>query len=98
MTDKAKPWVYVVVQFGTILFLLVTGRWFVRYPVGFGIQMAGIGLVLWAVFVMGLRRLRVQPVVDQETRLVTTGPYRLVRHPMYAASLLVMIFSPSGSR
>jgi protein-S-isoprenylcysteine O-methyltransferase Ste14 len=52
------------------------------------VQVAGLVLVLWAVATMGWRRLRIQPVVDHETRLVTTGPYRLVRHPMYTATLL----------
>jgi protein-S-isoprenylcysteine O-methyltransferase Ste14 len=91
MGDKVKPWVYVAVQFATILFLLLTGRWFVRHPVGLAVQLAGIGLVLWAVFEMGWRRLRVHPVVDHATQLVTTGPYKVVRHPMYAASMMTVV-------
>lgn len=32
--------------------------------------------------------------VEQDQQVVTTGPYAPVRHPMYSAVLLVLIFSP----
>jgi protein-S-isoprenylcysteine O-methyltransferase Ste14 len=32
--------------------------------------------------------------VEPQQRVITTGPYAFVRHPMYAAALLMYIFSP----
>ena len=32
--------------------------------------------------------------VEQQQQVITTGPYALVRHPMYLAVLLMYIFSP----
>jgi protein-S-isoprenylcysteine O-methyltransferase Ste14 len=32
--------------------------------------------------------------VSQEQRVITTGPYRVVRHPMYAGASLLLIFTP----
>ncbi|NPV92674.1 MAG: isoprenylcysteine carboxylmethyltransferase family protein [Firmicutes bacterium] len=32
--------------------------------------------------------------VEQEQRVITTGPYAIVRHPMYAAVLLISLFTP----
>ncbi|MFC1729400.1 methyltransferase family protein [candidate division KSB1 bacterium] len=32
--------------------------------------------------------------VEQQQKVVTTGPYALVRHPMYLAAVLMYIFSP----
>lgn len=38
------------------------------------------------------KQLRVQAVVTADHRLITTGPYRVVRHPIYL-SLLVLFFA-----
>jgi protein-S-isoprenylcysteine O-methyltransferase Ste14 len=32
--------------------------------------------------------------VSQEQQVITSGPYRIVRHPMYAGASLLLIFSP----
>lgn len=46
---------------------------------------------LWAF--LGLRQLAGSRAAEME-RLTTSGPYRLVRHPLYTASLLVLWFMP----
>ena len=50
---------------------------------------AGGALGLWALAVMPLRQMRIVPEVHSRGRLVRSGPYRLIRHPMYSAVLLV---------
>lgn len=47
-----------------------------------------IALWLWAVSELGFSRLTVQPAPRSDAQLVTTGPYRFVRHPMYLALLV----------
>jgi protein-S-isoprenylcysteine O-methyltransferase Ste14 len=39
---------------------------------------------------MGWRNVNVSPLVKQDARLVTGGPYALIRHPMYSAVLLTI--------
>ena len=56
---------------------------------GLALAWAGMALRLWAVLVLG-RFFRVTVLVQDEHRLVDTGPYRLLRHPAYTGSLLTM--------
>jgi protein-S-isoprenylcysteine O-methyltransferase Ste14 len=54
-----------------------------------GVSALGILLGAWAFFVMmGASRFSIFPEVTKGTKLVTSGPYRLMRHPMYVALLL----------
>ena len=32
--------------------------------------------------------------VSNEQKVITTGPYRVVRHPMYAGAILLLVLSP----
>jgi len=45
----------------------------------------------WAVLTMPRRTLNVLPDVRAGAQLVTTGPYRYVRHPMYTAVLILFL-------
>ena len=51
------------------------------------LMIAGVGLAVW-----GVRHLdRSFSVVPQARAVVTTGPYRFVRHPLYAGELLAAV-------
>lgn len=55
--------------------------------------LVGLGLLLglWALLTMRLSRLSVLPEVRAGAQLVTGGPYRLIRHPMYSALLVAAL-------
>lgn len=57
-------------------------------PLSASVQIAGLLLVLWARLTFGLRSFH--PAANP-TRgpLITTGPYRYIRNPIYAAGLMV---------
>ncbi len=48
-------------------------------------------LGLWALVVMGLKHLWVGPEVRAGARLLEAGPYRRIRHPMYASIVLAAL-------
>lgn len=49
------------------------------------------GIAIWAWVTMGFRRIRILPGVTDKTQLVTSGPYRFIRHPMYAGLMLLTL-------
>jgi len=57
--------------------------------------LAGTVFGLWALFHNHVGNFRIYPEPRPGARLVTTGPYRLVRHPMYSA-LVVMMLGVAG--
>lgn len=50
----------------------------------------GIGLSVWALYHLG-RQWRVQAVIAEGHELITSGPYRHVRHPVYLALLFMLL-------
>jgi protein-S-isoprenylcysteine O-methyltransferase Ste14 len=78
----------VTIQLVVLAALALTGPLLPR-----GVSMApfavGIALGLWSVWSMRRSRLRMVPEPHPSATLVTSGPYRWIRHPMYTAVLLV---------
>jgi protein-S-isoprenylcysteine O-methyltransferase Ste14 len=53
-------------------------------------QIAGTAIGIWAIIVMGIGNINISPLMKEGAVLVTRGPYRVIRHPMYLAVLLVI--------
>ena len=64
--------------------LLYTGGLFVAAPGAIAVQAGAVALMLWARATLGWRSFHAA-ADPTEGELVTRGPYRFVRHPIYAA-------------
>jgi protein-S-isoprenylcysteine O-methyltransferase Ste14 len=53
-----------------------------------------LGFVLFGLVIKENRYASRVVEVEQEQKVIATGPYALVRHPMYVAVLLIYVFSP----
>jgi protein-S-isoprenylcysteine O-methyltransferase Ste14 len=92
---KRIGWAFVLAQFAVIGLMVVLPRE-VHYTasdvwrtIGMVLMVAGTGVGLWSAAFLG-RGLTPTPVPNGASELVTRGPYRYVRHPMYVAVLLFM--------
>jgi len=57
---------------------------------GTAMTVAGAALAIWARFYLG-RNWSATVTVKQEHELIRTGPYRVVRHPIYSGLLLALL-------
>ena len=56
-------------------------------------QISGFTLSLWAVIIMKPGYFNIQPEVKSKGTLINSGPYRLIRNPMYTG---LIVFFGSG--
>lgn len=80
-------------QFLLLALWLASGRVLAHGSIGRGVQLAGLTLAVWAFVVMILaqrRMFNISPDPSGHDHLVRSGPYRWVRHPMYASILIVV--------
>lgn len=92
---KRTGWAFVLAQFALIGLMVILPRE-VHYvandlwrSIGMVLMGAGAAVGVWSAVFLG-RGLTPTPVPNGATELVTRGPYRYVRHPMYVAVLLFM--------
>ena len=77
-------------QFIIIIFILVNPS--KPYSLGgFSLIILGLCLGFWVISYNRINNFNIQPELKKEAKLITDGPYRLLRHPMYTALLLVML-------
>jgi protein-S-isoprenylcysteine O-methyltransferase Ste14 len=69
--------------------LVYRGAFFATGPVSISLQLAGLALVLWARATFGMRSFHFAANPTQG-ELVTRGPYRYVRNPIYAGAWLII--------
>lgn len=76
-----------------LLCLLGVGAWTASRPVfavGIVVLLIGLALRQWSHHTLG-RFHQALVTIQEEHDLVTSGPYRLVRHPMYAGSAIAFL-------
>ena len=76
-----------IVVIGTIAVMAVTGNLFAASPYVIALQVMAVALSVWArrSFPKGTFRVAAAP---GGSSIIRRGPYRVIRHPMYAAVLL----------
>ena len=95
-SGKPSHWparILVLLQFAIAAAIVLGTAWtdqlsFLRFLLAGILLVVGSGLAVWAWLVMGWRRLRIMPHPASDAQLLQQGPYRWIRHPMYAGLLI----------
>jgi protein-S-isoprenylcysteine O-methyltransferase Ste14 len=107
-SEGTKSWdrvlVMIVGLFGPMVVAIVAGldhRWGWSAVVPFGIQVlgalviaAGYGLAVWAMVENAYFSSVARIQEDRAQKVVSSGPYRIVRHPSYAGALVAALALP----
>lgn len=78
-----------------ILYLLISGDLFTNSPFVIAGQLLAIALSIWARRSFQAGQFSIHPEPAEGT-LLSSGPYQVIRHPMYAAALLLIWSSILG--
>jgi protein-S-isoprenylcysteine O-methyltransferase Ste14 len=90
-TEKIFPGILVFLQLSSLIFILISGSVFAETPEGIFMEMTGIFLGLLAIYTMKPGNFNIRPIIKQNGILITNGPYRIIRHPMYLAQIIAVI-------
>ena len=89
MRSASLSWFYVLAQFGLLAALLVVPPWrWAWQPIGIILLVLAALLGAWTLRHNRPGNFNVRPQPRANAHLITDGPYRYVRHPMYVAVLL----------
>ncbi len=80
---------------GGLLGLIVMRQFFSSSPLVISLQVVGSSLMVWARVVFGRRSYHAS-ATPTKGGLVTHGPYRYIRHPIYAGMSLVTLAGVAG--
>ena len=86
-----KSFTFVIIQFACLGLIALTGPLFPGNIFLLTVELLGLVIGVWAVLAMGIGKFNIAPDPLTSSRLVTKGPYRFIRHPMYLALLLVTL-------
>jgi protein-S-isoprenylcysteine O-methyltransferase Ste14 len=81
----------VLVQFACLGLIGLTGPLLASSLPLLVVELLGLGLGVWAILSMRIGNFNITPDPLKWSRLVKSGPYRLIRHPMYLALLLASL-------
>ncbi len=78
-------------QMTALLYIAASASVISDNTAGILVECAGIFLGVRAVYIMKINNMNIAPTIRKNSELVVTGPYRIIRHPMYIAQIITVI-------
>lgn len=89
--QKIYPYILSSIQLGSLAFLILSTPVIAKSWDGILLESAGIFLGVHAIVVAGVHNVNITPTPKPGAVLITSGPYRIIRHPMYLAQVVAFI-------
>jgi len=83
-----KSLILVIIQFSSFAYFAFDGFMAKQGTLLFYIQIFAFLFSIWGVLAMKIGNFNIQPEVKETATIVTSGPYKLVRNPMYSGIIL----------
>jgi protein-S-isoprenylcysteine O-methyltransferase Ste14 len=88
---KIKSIILVIVQVAGIVLICVTAKPVCTRIALLAFQAAGLALLIWTMLYLQPGKFHILPDPVKSNRLVTKGPFRFIRHPMYLSLFLYLL-------
>jgi len=88
--QKIYNLILTLIQYSTLTAFLIMTPYIAEGIIWQIIEITGGIVGVWAIVVMQNSKINIAPVPRENAHLVTSGPYRLIRHPMYMAIILTL--------
>ena len=86
--EKSLSTTFVFLQFALIIWIALTGPIIATSVALLTLELLGLFLGSLAIFEIGLGKFNITPNPPDDFKLVKTGIYKMIRHPMYSALLI----------
>lgn len=90
MKQKLYSYLLVTSQFICVITLGLCNASFLEHPSALLIFGIGFGFGVYTLRYNRLSNFNIRPDIKENAILITSGPYRYIRHPMYFSVLIVM--------
>ena len=84
-----KSIIIFIIQIFCCVFIVLSGELIPAKPFILSLIVLGLGLGVWAMLEHKMK-FNVLPELLEDSKLITSGPYRLIRHPIYTAVLMIV--------
>ena len=91
MNSEFYPKLLVFLQFTIIGFMIFISHGLVNSLLGIFIFSIGAFIGIWALLHNKTDNFNIQPKLKDGCRLITTGAYHYIRHPMYTSVIFMML-------
>ena len=90
MSENIYPKLLVFLQFGLIAVMIFMAHYILSL-IPMLLFLLGMAIGIWALTHNQLGNFNIEPKLKEGSKLVTSGIYRWVRHPMYSSVILMML-------